>query len=274
MWWKKNKWKVIVPLAIVVILAAAFLFGGDAPGSGSMDFPDETPSGTETTQGPAAGSSASEDREGLADSEAAPAEQPAPEEQPGDAPATEPAEDSPAPAPKPGASQNEEKDEYLTDPVPADKPAPVEPQDSTISQDSYTCTISISCATVLDNMEDCDPTKQDLIPEDGWILLPVEATFYEGESVFHVLQRVCKQNQIHMEFTDTPLYNSAYIEGIGNLYEFDVGELSGWAYKVNGWFPNYGCSRYMLKDGDEICWLYTCNLGADVGGYNVLDGGE
>jgi hypothetical protein len=37
-------------------------------------------------------------------------------------------------------------------------------------------------------------------------------------------------------------------------------------YSVNGWFPNYGSSRYALKDGDEICWVYTCDLGQDVGG--------
>lgn len=43
------------------------------------------------------------------------------------------------------------------------------------------------------------------------------------------------------------MYNSAYIEGINNLYEFDCGSLSGWMYKVNEWFPNYGCSRYVLK---------------------------
>ena len=68
-----------------------------------------------------------------------------------------------------------------------------------------------------------------------------------------------------MEFEDTPMYHSAYIEGIGNLYEFDVGELSGWMYSVNGWFPNYGCSRYQLQNGDVICWVYTCDLGKDVG---------
>ncbi len=66
------------------------------------------------------------------------------------------------------------------------------------------------------------------------------------------------------------MYNSAYIEGIHNLYEFDCGELSGWMYKVNDWFPNYGCSRYQLKDGDVICWEYTCNLGIDVGGYYAM----
>ena len=97
-------------------------------------------------------------------------------------------------------------------------------------------------------------------------LQPMTVTFYEGESVFNVLQRTCKQQKIHMEFSNTPIYNSAYIEGIHNLYEFDVGNLSGWMYKVNGWFPNYGCSRYQLKDGDVIEWVYTCDLGYDVGG--------
>ena len=37
-------------------------------------------------------------------------------------------------------------------------------------------------------------------------------------------------------------------------------------YKVNGWFPNYGCSRYELKQGDVLEVVYTCDLGRDVGG--------
>ena len=91
-------------------------------------------------------------------------------------------------------------------------------------------------------------------------------SFQEGESAFTVLQRVLKDKKIHMEYVNTPLYNSAYIEGIGNLYEFDAGELSGWMYKINDWFPNYGCSRYQLSDGDVVCWEFTCDLGNDVGG--------
>ena len=159
------------------------------------------------------------------------------------------------------------KDKYLTDPVPEGKPVPVEPQDVTISDVAHTCTISISCASILDNMDWLVPEKVELVPEDGWILPAETVTFYEGESVFNVLQRVCKQKKIHMEFKNTPMYNSAYIEGIHNLYEFDCGELSGWMYRVNGWFPNYGCSRYQLKEGDVIEWVYTCNLGIDVGGH-------
>lgn len=36
-------------------------------------------------------------------------------------------------------------------------------------------------------------------------------------------------------------------------------------YAVNGWFPNYGCSRYQLKNGDVVEWCYTCDLGEDLG---------
>ena len=87
------------------------------------------------------------------------------------------------------------------------------------------------------------------------------------------LKDLCRENDIPMESSWSPLYNSAYIEGIGNLYEFDCGELSGWMYSVNGEFPNYGCSGYTLQDGDVICWVYTCDLGEDVGG-GYAAGGE
>lgn len=160
----------------------------------------------------------------------------------------------------------EKKDIYQTEPVPEGKPQPVEPQKAEVKKDAYSCTISISCATLLENRDRLDPAKVGLLPSDGWVLPPTKVTFYEGENVFHVLQRVCKQQKIHLEFTNVPLYNSAYIEGIHNLYEFDAGDLSGWMYRVNGWFPNYGCSRYSLADGDVIEWVYTCDLGKDVGG--------
>jgi len=164
------------------------------------------------------------------------------------------------------------KDKYLTDPVPEGKPIPVEPQNATITDVERTCTLSVRCDTILNNIDWLDPEKVELVPEDGVIFATKTVTFYEGESVFNVLHREMKKAKIHMEFMNTPMYNSVYIEGINNLYEFDCGELSGWMYKVNGWFPNYGCSRYQLKEGDIIEWVYTCDLGVDVGGfYSVGD---
>ena len=162
--------------------------------------------------------------------------------------------------------QNKGKDKYETDPVPEGKPLPVEPEDQQVDKKkSYTCTFSIECSTILNNLSDLDPDKRELVPVGGVILAPTKVTFYEGESVFDVLQRVCKEKGIHLESSWTPIYNSAYIEGIHNLYEFDCGELSGWMYRVNGWYPNYGCSRYQLVDGEKVEFRYTCDLGKDVG---------
>lgn len=159
-----------------------------------------------------------------------------------------------------------DQDKYKTDPVPEGKPLPVEPEDQEVDKKkTYTCTFSIECSTILNNLKDLDPDKRELVPSNGVILAPTKVTFYEGESVFDVLQRVCKEKGIHLESSWTPIYNSAYIEGIHNLYEFDCGELSGWMYRVNGWYPNYGCSRYQLVDGEKVEFRYTCDLGKDVG---------
>ena len=159
-----------------------------------------------------------------------------------------------------------DQDKYKTDPVPEGKPLPVEPEDQEVDKKkTYTCTFSIECSTILNNLSDLDPDKRELVPSNGVILAPTKVTFYEGESVFDMLQRVCKEKGIHLESSWTPIYNSAYIEGIHNLYEFDCGELSGWVYRVNGWYPNYGCSRYQLADGEKVEFRYTCDLGKDVG---------
>ena len=158
------------------------------------------------------------------------------------------------------------KDKFKTDPIPEGKPEPVEPEEQTIADKKTTVTLSISCASVLNKMDKLDEDKHEIIPSDGWILKPTTAVINEGETVFDVTQRVCKENKVHMEFSFTPIYNSAYIEGIGNLYEFDCGSGSGWMYKVDSWFPIYGCSRYVLKGGEKIEWQYTTNIGNDIGG--------
>ncbi len=309
MWWKKNKWKVIVPVLVVAVLAAAFWYGGGAPGLQGWTVDKEqtatvspTPDESETTSLDPPVSPDTEETPDPDESTAPETEEPTAEPTPGPTEgienrpggtdgnmsvqekldAAETAGGSSAGVEAGDADYSESqgmvidpstgKDKYLTDPVPEGKPLPVEPENVQIGATAYTCTISISCATILNHMDWLTPEKTELVPSEGWILEPVTVTFYEGESVFNILQRICKQQSIHMEFENTPIYNSAYIEGICNLYEFDCGELSGWMYKVNEWFPNYGCSRYQLKDGDVICWEYTCDLGVDVGGYSSTGG--
>ena len=163
------------------------------------------------------------------------------------------------------------KDRYQTDSTPPGRPKPVEPQEvhQNTRKADY-CTLSIDCKTILNNMDRLNRAKKSVLPADGTVFQSKKVLFYQGESVFDVLVRETKKNKIQMEYKTTPAYNSSYIEGIHNLYEFDCGSLSGWMYQVNGWYPNYGCSRYLLKNGDTVSWRYTCDLGRDVGcGWNV-----
>ena len=137
------------------------------------------------------------------------------------------------------------------------------------------CTLSVRCDTVFNSPSRVSDKTMEIIPKNGVIFAEKRVEFQDGESVFDVLLREMKNSGIHLEYVDTPIYGSVYIEGIGNLYEFDAGELSGWMYKVNGVFPNYGCSKYFLKKGDRVEFVYTCDLGKDVGSeYKGIQGGR
>ena len=136
-----------------------------------------------------------------------------------------------------------------------------------IPKDSKKVTVAIECKTLLDNMKNLEKGLEKYVPKDGIILEKTEFALNDNDTVFDVLQRVTKYKKIQMEYQGADLnqYGSVYIEGINHLYEFSCGELSGWMYKVNNKFPKYGCSNYTLKDGDDIVWSYTCDLGRDVG---------
>ena len=133
------------------------------------------------------------------------------------------------------------------DPTPAPDPAP-----------AASVSLYISCATVLNNMDKCSDGVKDIIPADG-VILSTTVTITEGESVMSVLKRACGDAGI-------PVSSSGnYVRGINGLFEKNVGRSSGWMYCVGGTFPSYGADSYTLSGGESIQWLYTCNMGADVG---------
>ena len=133
-------------------------------------------------------------------------------------------------------------------------------------------TIAIRVDSILKHWDLLDPALQSekYVPKNGAIL---KTTKYEllsdKDTVWDVLQRATKEHKIQMEYqgANENIYNSVYVEGINHLYEFSAGPLSGWMYKVNGVYPNYGCSQYKLADGDVIEWHYTVDLGRDLGHY-------
>ena len=66
-------------------------------------------------------------------------------------------------------------------------------------------------------------------------------------------------------------YISEIKKGEASLAEIDGGSGSGWMGTLNDWLTNRGFKEFTVADGtlangDEIRVMYTCNLGADIGG--------
>ncbi len=160
-------------------------------------------------------------------------------------------------------------------PVEAPPPAPQEPQEplempnptvpESVSVEPV-CTFSIRCDTILENTDALDEAKLSIIPTDGILLAETSIPFTEGESVFDLILRVTRSRNIHFDFETNPIYDTAYIKGIANIYERDCGNGSGWLYRVNGETPSHGCSQHILQEGDVVEWVYTCNFGNDING--------
>ncbi len=136
-----------------------------------------------------------------------------------------------------------------------------------------TCTVTIDCRELRDHPEKLKQAeKAAFVPKNGYIVQNVTMEFKDGESVYDVLRAVCKTHTctdncrfcqaegIQMESSYSPQFDSYYVEGIHQLYEKDCGGTSGWTYYVNGWFPNYGSSEYIVKPGDRIEWVYSIAL--------------
>lgn len=121
------------------------------------------------------------------------------------------------------------------------------------------CTIEIRCDSLLTDAL-LTEEKRALVPPDGVIFTARPVALETGDTAFDVLRRVCETADIALEFSFTPLYGSYYVEGIGNLYEFDAGEQSGWLYAVNGEQLLQSSSATPLADGDAVVWYYTAAL--------------
>ena len=113
-------------------------------------------------------------------------------------------------------------------------------------------TMTIRCDTIVG--KDSSP----YVPADGIILDRTEFEIGSGETVYDILTEAARKNNIQLQA------NGGYIAGIAYLYEYDYGDLSGWIYHVNGEPPFVMCTDYTLSDGDNIEWLYTCELGNDL----------
>jgi len=117
-------------------------------------------------------------------------------------------------------------------------------------------TLTIRCDTV------AGKSDSQYIPKDGVILAETPFVIEEGDTVYDILTEAAQVYGIQMENTGGP--GMAYIAGLGYLYEYDFGDMSGWIYHVNGESLSVGCDQCVLQDGDKISWMYSCELGNDL----------
>ncbi|HHW46598.1 MAG TPA: DUF4430 domain-containing protein [Clostridiales bacterium] len=122
--------------------------------------------------------------------------------------------------------------------------------------------LSISCKTVLENSDKLDDSLKSKLPPDGMILPKTEYGLVDGQTVFDVLRHAAEKGNIKLEYKNYGRF--VYIQGINGLKEKSCGQLSGWLYKVNGEIMSVSCSDYVLKPGDNVEWVYSCDMGKDV----------
>lgn len=118
-----------------------------------------------------------------------------------------------------------------------------------------TVSFQIDCLHILNKKELWKKGIEEIIPGNG-IFYQGTLSYTEGQSVYDLLRKICSENKIALDSQYTPMYGTYYIKGIGNLYEFDCGEESGWKYSVNGKLPGVGCSSYTIEAGDSIQFFY------------------
>lgn len=158
-----------------------------------------------------------------------------------------------------------------TDSIPPQTPAPIQQTVDTLipteteQAKETVCTITVRCDTALRHENLLPAEKQGMLPEDGILFLAEAMEFSKGETVLDVTKRALQAEKVQFETAQMPGYDSVYFKGIANLYEQDCGAVSGWLFRVNGEFGDTDCSHHVLSPGDEIEWVYTCDMGRDVG---------
>ena len=90
--------------------------------------------------------------------------------------------------------------------------------------------------------------------ERGYFVKDAGVNISEGDTALDTLLGCCQNHGLSVEYQkpEENIYNTAYIEGIGGLYEGDCTKNSGWVYTVNGEQTELGMSEYEVSEGDEI----------------------
>ena len=85
-------------------------------------------------------------------------------------------------------------------------------------------------------------------------------TINTGETAYSILRRT------GLTVSSRDMAIGMYVYSIAGIAEFSGGAGSGWVFRVNGEFPGGAADSISLSAGDTVEWLFTRDLGQDVGG--------
>ena len=121
---------------------------------------------------------------------------------------------------------------------------------------------AVATIVVIDPQAAQDKVSMSVADPKGKTYLPrTSYNFVPGETVYSLLTK----SGLSYEAKYYGMYGGYYVQKIEGLGEFDKGAKSGWMYRVNGVYPEVSCSEYKLRAGDDVEWLYTTDLGKDIG---------
>lgn len=125
-----------------------------------------------------------------------------------------------------------------------------------------TVTFSVRCDAALEKTDEMSEELRGRIPEDGAVIPKRELGLPEGATAFDALISAAREEKIRVDYNGSTY--GVYVSAIGFLREFDLGEMSGWMYRVNGEFPDCSAGAFALSDGDAVEFVYTCDMGRDI----------
>ncbi len=119
--------------------------------------------------------------------------------------------------------------------------------------------VCLLCGCVQTTPEATNTVTVEAVHEDGRVLLKqTQVPLPDDATVFDALTIAAKEHKVPVAFSgEKP---NRYVEGIGGLFSFAEGELSGWLYYVNDESPSVGADQYQIQDGDTYRFLFVTDF--------------
>lgn len=155
-----------------------------------------------------------------------------------------------------GCSNVQPQDEIAPTPDTTEEAQALPQESSDDSEDTSqgnTITISINCSKAAE----ADVAGA---PEDGWIMEASTVELQEGDTVWTVLDRVCRDRSIAVAKNGSGA--TVFVKSIQGVAA--VSADSGWMFSVNGTYIMTSAGGCKLEAGDIVCWEYTMDGGADI----------